>query len=163
VNIPFVTVLIPTFNRKEALKGCLESLFIQTYPRDKFEIIVVNDGSTDGTENLLEEYEKKAPCKLKWYNQSNSGIGAARNLGIKKSVGEILCFIDDDCIADKNWIKNMVNCFSDNKIGGIGGKIVARKVETIAEKYAEEKRILNQEKFIASGVIITGNCAIEEV
>ena len=69
------------------LKECLDSLFNQTYPKDKYEIIVVNDGSTDGTEEVLKEYAKKAPYAFKWLTQQNKGPCVARNLRVKMREG----------------------------------------------------------------------------
>ena len=100
-DTPQVSVVLATYNRKELLKECLESLFNQTYPKDRYEIIVVNDGSTDGTEEVLKEYAKKAPCIFKCFSQENKGVAAAMNLGIKNAEGDIVCFTADDCIADE--------------------------------------------------------------
>ncbi len=156
---PFVSVVVPTYNRREMLKECLDSLFNQTYPKDMYEIIVVNDGSTDGTGKVLEEYAKKAPCKLNWLNQKNQGISAAMNTGIKNTGRDIICFTGDDCSADKNWIKNLADSFSDETVGGVGGKVIAYNLDTIIEKYTEERGVLNQEKFRSINFIITGNAA----
>ncbi len=152
---PMVSVVIPTYNRKDMLKECLESLFNQTYPKDKYEIIVVNDGSTDGTEEVLKEYAKKAPCAFKWLTQQNKGSYAARNLGIKNARGEIICFIDDDCIADKRWLEELVRGFTDDGIGGVGGKIKAYSLKTSVEKYAK----MDQESAIRNSFLITCNAA----
>ena len=134
---PFVSVVIPTYNRKNSLKNCIVSLFNQTYPKDMYEVIVVNDGSTDGTEEILKEYEKKAPCKFKWFTQRNQGSYAARNLGIEMAKGGIICFIDDDCIADKHWIEKLVEGFTDGWVGGVGGQIIAYNPKKIVEEYAK--------------------------
>jgi len=133
---PMVSVVIPTYNRKDLLKECLDSLFNQTYPKERYEIIVVNDGSTDGTEEVLKEYAKKAPCAFKWLTQQNKGSYAARNLGIKNARGEIICFIDDDCIADRKWLEDLVRAFEEG-VGGVGGNIVCVKPRTLIEKYCE--------------------------
>ena len=156
-NTPFVSVVIPTYNRKEMLKKCLDSLFNQTYPRDKYEIIVVNDGSTDGTEEVLKYYADNAQKVLKWFSQENKGVSAATNLGIQNSKGEIICFTGDDCIAERDWIKNLVGSFSDSRISSIGGEVKAHGPDNIIEKYSEKKGILNQKKFRNS--IITGSAA----
>jgi len=155
---PMVSVVIPTYNRKDMLKECLDSLFNQTYPKDKYEIIVVNDGSTDGTEEVLKEYAKKAPCAFKWLTQQNKGSYAARNLGIRNARGEIICFTDDDCIADKRWLEELVKGFTNGGIGGVGGRIIAYNPRKIVEEYAK----MDQESAIKSvfpPFLITCNAA----
>jgi len=155
VEVRFVSVIAPTYNRKEMLMECLTSLFNQTYPKDRYEIIVVNDGSTDGTEEVLKEYAKKAPCAFKWLTQQNRGPSAARNLGVKNARGEIICFIDDDCVAEKKWIENLISGFVMEKIGGVGGKIKAYNPKTSVEKYAR----MDQESAIRNSFLITCNAA----
>ena len=151
----FVSVVLATHNRKELLKECLKSLFNQTYPKERYEIIVVNDGSTDGTEEVLKKYAKKAPCIFKCFSQENKGPSAARNLGIEHAKGEIICFTDDDCIADERWIENLVKEFTNEKVGGVGGEIVAYNPKTSVEKYAR----MDQESAIRNSFLITCNAA----
>lgn len=113
---PLVTVLICTYNRVDYLKKCLDSMLEQIY--DNFEVIVINGPSTDDTEKLLKKYP------FKCIQQKNkSGLSAARNLGVREAKGEIIAFIDDDAVADKNWIKSYVRKFKDEKVGGVGGTI----------------------------------------
>jgi len=160
-----VSVVFATYNRKEMLKECLDSLCNQTYPKDKYEIIVVNDGSTDGTEEVLREYEEKAPCKFRWFTQKNQGVAAALNHGIKKAIGEIICFTGDDCIADEKWIKELVKALDDEKIGGVGGRIEAYNPETLVEKYGG--KIVNQEAninvFVLTGSSLFRKNVIEKI
>lgn len=123
---PFVSVVFATYNREEMLKECLESIFNQSYPKDKYEVIVVNDGSTDGTEEVLKEYERRAPCKLKWFSQENKGAAIAFNLGIYNAKGEIIGFTADDCIVEPTWIEQAVSYFEDEKIGCVQGIIASQ-------------------------------------
>jgi GT2 family glycosyltransferase len=88
--MPFVSVVIPTFNRSTVLSRAIESV-IQQYYRD-FELLIVNDGSTDDTPQLLSRYEKY----LKVVHQKNSGVSAARNAGVRASSGELIAFLDSD-------------------------------------------------------------------
>ena len=138
-----VSIVVPTYNRRELLKECLDSLFNQTYPKDEYEVIVVDDGSTDGTEELLKEYAKNAPCTLKYFKQENRGPAAARNAGIKHAAGDIVCFLDDDCIADKNWIMNMVDKFNEDKVGGVGGKIIVTPSDHLIEPKIDQSGLIN--------------------
>ena len=92
---PFLSVIIPTFNRKDSLQKTLDGLARQTYPLSQFEVIVVSDGSTDGTEALLEQCTG-APYALRPVYQANGGPARARNNGIKNASGEVVVFLDDD-------------------------------------------------------------------
>ncbi len=134
----FVTVVIPTYNRKESLIDCVNSLIDQTYPKEAYEIIVVDDGSTDGTDELFEKnFSTIMHPGLKYLHQTNKGSYAARNTGVKNASGDVICFTDDDCIVEKNWIESIVSGFSDHSIGGVGGKVLTHKPETLAQQYCE--------------------------
>ena len=89
---PKVSVIIPIFNVKTYLKTCLESVIHQTL--SNIEIICINDGSTDGSENILKEYENLKNFKI--INQENCGLGCARNLGLEYATGEYIFFLDSD-------------------------------------------------------------------
>ena len=153
-----ISVVIPTHNRKSSLKDCLDSVLSQYYPSGEYEVIVVDDGSTDGTKRFLKEFTK-TNSNVKFFSQPNRGPSAARNLGIEKSSGGIICFIDDDCIPEKDWLKNLVKGFDCEKVGGVGGKIITNKPSTLTQRYVEESGILNQEGFGSRKLLITGNVA----
>jgi len=159
-ELPFVSVVVCTYNRRGMLEECLESLFSQSYPKNKYEIIVV-DSSDDANETIGKKYEEKSPVKLKYIIQKPpKGIAAARNLGIEKASGEIVCFIDDDCIADRCWIAGLVSFFSDKNVGGVGGRITPYKSNLLLEKYTNTIEEHNQAKFFYSKkYIITANAA----
>ena len=114
---PLVSVIICTYNRSSYLGCCLESLNIQTY--SNYEIIVVNGPSTDTTDLVLSAY----PHIKKLRQETLSGLSAARNLGLRTVSGEIIAFIDDDAIADKNWLENLVLAYDNEAIGGVGGPV----------------------------------------
>jgi len=91
-----LSVVIPTFNRKDSLRCTLDGLARQQYPGAEFEVIVVSDGSTDGTEEMLAEYALTAPYALRVINQMNGGPARARNRGIQEAQHEVIVFLDDD-------------------------------------------------------------------
>lgn len=95
-----VSVVIPTFNSKERLELTLKSLEQQTFPREDFEVVVVNDGSGDGTKEFLDHLS--AGLNLKVIHQENRGQARARNAGIRVAKGDIIVFVDDDvfCVSD---------------------------------------------------------------
>ena len=94
-----ITVVIPTYNRKEILRKCLAALFDQTLPKDDYEIVIVDDGSTDGTGEMVKAVAEDAPCGVRYFQQENRGPAAARNAGIRNAKGQIILFAGDDSIA----------------------------------------------------------------
>lgn len=116
-----ISIIIPTYNRKIKLRSCLDSLFTQSYPSVAFEIIIIDDGSVDGTQDMLCALSK-TNSNLKYFMQNHSGPAVARNLGIKHSCSEIIGFTDSDCVLDKDWVKRMVEEHKSEKdIAAIGG------------------------------------------
>lgn len=110
----FVSVIIPTFNRKEILHHSIQALLNQDYPKDNYEIIIVDDGSNDGTKDTVEKYIQKNK-NIKYIFQENKGfrVSKARNLGGDNAKGEILIFLNDDIIALSNLISNHVKALSN--------------------------------------------------
>ncbi|MBL1264891.1 glycosyltransferase family 2 protein [Candidatus Methylomicrobium oryzae] len=90
IGLPLISVIIPTYNRAPFVCEAIDSVFSQTFT--DYEIIVVDDGSTDSTKEVLEKYQDK----IKYIYQENSGVSAARNAGIKNSTGSWLAFLDSD-------------------------------------------------------------------
>ena len=98
-----VSVVVPTFDRKEKLLRCLDTLRAQTVLPEEIEVLVVDDGSTDGTAEALAAYE--APFALRSFRQSNQGPGTARNLAIREARGEYVLFLGDDIYADPRLVE----------------------------------------------------------
>jgi MoaA/NifB/PqqE/SkfB family radical SAM enzyme/GT2 family glycosyltransferase len=116
-----ISIVIPTFNRKLKLRQCLDSLFVQIYPKNAFEIIVIDDGSTDGTKDMLEALAK-INSNFRYFIQAHKGPAVARNLGIRQAQAEIIGFTDSDCILDKDWVRLMVQVHRLEKyIAAVGG------------------------------------------
>jgi glycosyltransferase involved in cell wall biosynthesis len=104
-----ISIIIPTYNRKEILQKNLNSVFQQSF-KDSYEVIVVDDGSTDNTAEFLEELQKEH--KNFYYKlQENKGPGLARNLAVAVAQGEILVFLDDDCIISETFLEEVVGVF----------------------------------------------------
>ncbi|MBI5099768.1 MAG: glycosyltransferase family 2 protein [Nitrospirae bacterium] len=95
-----LSVIICTFNRADYLKQVFQSLISQTLMREKYEIVVIDDGSSDNTKEVVASYIKAIP--IKYFYQNNAGLASAKNHGVYASCGEILLFLDDDDIADPN-------------------------------------------------------------
>lgn len=103
-NENLVSVILPSFNRAWALKDAVDSVFSQDYPH--IELIVIDDGSTDHTQKLLEEYKNEYKNELIVLTQENSGVSAARNAGIKNSRGAFVALLD----SDDTWDKRKISC-----------------------------------------------------
>ena len=111
-----ISVLIPAFNCVGSLPDCIESIRGQTLP--PFEIIVVDDGSTDNTVEIAAKFEGVQLLQ----RPEQGGAGAARASGARMARGEILAFIDSDCIAPPDWLEKFASKFNDNpKLGAVGG------------------------------------------
>ncbi len=103
---PLISIIIPVYNVEPYLKDCLDSVINQTYKN--LEIILVNDGSTDNSKTICEEYKKK-DSRIILINQKNSGLSSARNAGIKQSTGEYISFIDSDDYVEKDYVEYLHN------------------------------------------------------
>lgn len=107
------TVVIATYNREALLKKCLEHLFEQDYPKDKYEIVIVDDCSTDGTAEMIRNLNP--PCRLAYIaNTKTLGPSIARNKAITEATGEIVIFIDSDAFAPPWYIREHVETHKNN-------------------------------------------------
>lgn len=108
-----ISVILPVYNVENYLKKNLDSIFCQSY--SNFEVIAVNDGSTDSSLKILEEYKDKYKDKLTIINQKNGGISNARNNGLKYASGDYIIFLDSDDFIEEDMFRDMLNlCVKDN-------------------------------------------------
>jgi len=105
--MPKVSVIIPTYNRASLLKEAIKSVIQQSFP--DFELIVVDDGSNDGTAELIKDYPG-----VDYIYQKNKGVSAARNRGIERAQGELIAFLDSDDLWLEDKLRQQVNFFSNN-------------------------------------------------
>jgi glycosyltransferase involved in cell wall biosynthesis len=118
-DLPFVSIVVCTLNRKKLLQECLTSLYAMYYPRERYEIIVVDGGSTDGTEQI----KKKFP-DIRFVVEPRFGIAHARNRGAELAHGSIIAYTDDDCTVGPLWLKSLVDGFQESPtIMGVGGPV----------------------------------------
>jgi len=108
MSYPLVSVILPTYNRAWTLKTAIDSVLSQVYPN--IELIVIDDGSQDNTQELLKEYNNKITILF----QENAGVSSARNFGIKKSRGEFIALLDSDDAWDKRKISCQIEFFKAN-------------------------------------------------
>lgn len=100
---PYFSVVVPTYNRLARLQHVIAAFERQAYPTDAYEVIVVSDGSTDGTEAYLEAH--RSTIQLRWLTQANQGPAAARNAGVRAAVGEFILFVDDDVVPEPQLLE----------------------------------------------------------
>ncbi|SLM30412.1 Similar to family 2 glycosyltransferase SpsQ [Desulfamplus magnetovallimortis] len=96
------SVVIPAYNAEKTLAGCIDALLCQSVPQEQYEVIVIDDGSTDSTAEIAKKYP------VIYHYQKNQGPAAARNRGANLAKGDIILFTDSDCVPDHFWIENMV-------------------------------------------------------
>jgi len=106
-DFPFVSVLVPTWNRAPILERALESLVSQSYPSHRYEVVVADDGSSDGTRTVVSRFEGGNP-NVNYVGISHKGPNAARNAGLSVSSGDLICFVDDDVEAPAEWLAQLV-------------------------------------------------------
>ena len=143
--MPAVTVIVPVLNGKDTIERCIESLLQLRPPKDGVELIVVDNGSTDGTMEILRKYESR----LKVLEQSKPGVSAARNLGVQHARGDRLAFTDSDCIAEPDWLRDIILPLEDLRVGIVGGAIRAQQpcnwIQNFGERIHDHQRAIEGE------------------
>lgn len=151
--MPDISVIVPVYNVKSYLSACLDSILNQDF--SSYEVVIIDDGSTDGSGELADQYASRHPDKVRVIHQENQGLGGARNTGIKNAIGEYVAFVDSD-----DWIKpNMLSILwheiqqtgADIAVCGLvciteKGEVVGRVTETqsfhVALSFSEHKDIM---------------------
>lgn len=131
---PAVSVIVPVYNGAGTISACLESLLNQDYPTEACEIIVVENGSTDRTTQVVEKY----PVHL--FHSPLRGPAPARNLGLTQSEADIVAFTDADCIAHPGWLSELVRPYAEAEVGGVGGAILtyAHEGRNVVELFSDD-------------------------
>jgi len=109
------SVIIPVYNAMNTVEPCLRAVTQQSFDRKEYEIIVVDDGSTDMTPDIIRKFP------VQYFRQENQGPATARNKGAQEAKGEIILFTDADCMPQNNWIEEMVKPFDDPKVMAVKG------------------------------------------
>lgn len=109
-----VTIIVPVWNEERTLAGTINSLLALDYPKNNLDIIIVDDGSTDGTRQVANTF--KSHPQVRVFHKENGGKHTAVNLGIKRAKGELIGCLDADSFVDKNALIEIVRCFEDEKI-----------------------------------------------
>jgi glycosyltransferase involved in cell wall biosynthesis len=108
-----ISVIVPVYNVENYLEKCLNSLVNQTL--EEIEILVINDGSTDGSQKIIDDFQRKFPQKIKAFSKENGGLSDARNFGIDRATGEFLAFVDSDDSVSEVMMEEMYHLAIKNK------------------------------------------------
>jgi glycosyltransferase involved in cell wall biosynthesis len=127
---PFVSIIVPARNSEQTIGPCVSSILRADYPTDRREVIVVDNGSTDRTAEIVRGYA------VRYLTEPRRGPSAARNAGIESSAGQILAFVDSDCVATTGWLRALVREFEDGDVAAVAGEIVSYPPTTPAERYS---------------------------
>jgi len=120
----FISIIIPTLNSAKTIQNTLRLIYSNNFPKEHFEVIVVDNGSTDATERAVRNFPVVLLKCLK------RGQGPARNLGLKNAKGDLICFTDSDILIPKDWLAKMSSFLQENpKVDGVGGIVLPPEEE----------------------------------
>jgi GT2 family glycosyltransferase len=149
-HTPFVSVVVPVRNGQRTIGDCVSSLLRTGYPRERREILVVDNGSTDRTAEIV----KGLP--VGYLREEKRGAPAARNRGIAESRGELVAFTDADCVVAREWLAELARGFDEDGTGGVAGEIFPYPPTTAAERYAARTRSLSPQKYLSRPILPFG-------
>jgi cellulose synthase/poly-beta-1,6-N-acetylglucosamine synthase-like glycosyltransferase len=155
-GLPDISVVVPVYNAKRTIRACVESLLAQDYPKDRYEIIVVDNNCTDGTDTIVAEY----PVTLLHEREIQTSY-AARNRGIQHARGSVVAFTDADCVAAPSWLREIAAPFTEQAVGGVGGRVLGTDPQTDVEKFLCSMQLFSHyhEDSVYLPVLLTSNAA----
>jgi glycosyltransferase involved in cell wall biosynthesis len=133
-TLPLVSVVVPVRNGADTLGDCLASILACDFPEDRREVVVVDNGSIDGTGDVARRFP------VRYVSESRPGPSNARNRGIEVARGDILAFTDADCTVAVNWLHDLVSAFDDPSVFAAAGEMIAFPPATPAERYVATRK-----------------------
>lgn len=149
-----ISIIVPMYNAEKTIIQTLKGLENQT--RNDFEVIVVDDGSIDKSPKLVTGFKNQSELTIKLINQINSGPAKARNIGVKHSKGNIIIFLDSDCIPPNNWVEEMVKPLKGNIVGCNCGYKVKNK-ESLIARYVDYEIAKRHERLMGKSIDTIGS------
>lgn len=166
---PFVTILVPIRNVAKYIRECLDHLLAQTYPSNKFEVLILDNQSTDGSVEICKEYEKKTKGKIKILQMWVHSPAKKYNQIIKKVKGEVVGFVDGDANVNKFWLARVIAPLKEKKVAGASGLILtANKKNWVARLIGYElqdryERMPKKVKRMATMHVVYKKNVLEEI
>jgi glycosyltransferase involved in cell wall biosynthesis len=141
---PLISVVVPVFNAEKTLQSCLDALVSQELAEEQYEVIVIDNGSTDGTWSIIQSYGSRVRGIQELKTQSSY---AARNAGVRASRAELIAFTDADCVPDSRWLRCLLESFNNNPgVGCVAGEVLAFNPVAPVERFSAQAGILRQRK-----------------
>ena len=129
-----ISVVVPAYNAEYSIPDCIDSLLAQTLDERRYRIIAIDNHSKDNTLNVLDRFGDR----ISILSEAKRGPSAARNRGILSTNSEIVAFIDADCVADSTWLANLISPLSNNEVGMVGGRILAKSSHEPIRRFGEK-------------------------
>lgn len=154
-----ISIIIPVLNSERSIRDCLNAILDQGYPREHYEIIIIDNGSTDKSIEIIKQY----PVKLLFEKRAHNSY-MARNLGIKQAAGDIIVFLDADCIPQENWMINLITPFVSSDVGVVAGEVFSAKPTNLIQGFYSYTNFLQQENKVDDGIraLATANIALRK-
>ena len=144
MSASLVSVVIPARNEELCIARCLASVLGQDFPRDQMEVVVVDNGSTDATSSIAGQFSVRV------VEESRLGIAKARNAGIRAARGEIVAFLDADCVANPDWLRELLSGSDDEKIGCFLGDILPMPGGGLISDFVHDRHLISQKVLLSS-------------
>ncbi|MCX6776234.1 MAG: glycosyltransferase family 2 protein [Candidatus Micrarchaeota archaeon] len=168
----YISILIFTYNREKKLADTMRALFKQKYPLDHYEIIVSDDGSSDGTSEVVKALQAESPCKLVYVQNLHRGVAATINSGAKKSSGDVLILLGDDVITSPTFLEEYNRAYNKYPdIAGVAGytcplstTIFARHEWFMTQYYLKfnfEERVMKKGEAVSNPISVKRNIFFE--
>lgn len=166
-NRPMVSIIVPAFNEEDGIVGTIASCFESEYPDDRFEVIVVNDGSTDRTWERILEAKRRFPRLYAIDLGRNYGKRGAMAEGMRRAEGEVFCFVDSDSYLEPDCLRHLVAPFTDPRVGAVVGHADVRNrtaspwTRMQAVRYWSAFRVIKATESMFGGTVVcaSGCCA----
>jgi len=157
-----ISFIVPVLNMADILERCLEGISRLEYPKDKIEIIIVDNGSTDGTIDLAKKFTSKI------FVNSKATVGKLRNIGADNARGNFCVFVDADCVVSGNWLKTALPYFDDKEVGLVGSRTydlpgTASWVDKAWKMHLDKNNNAENVKWVISSAIMIKKSVFNEI